>query len=256
MIPVLSTQTLLLLMFVSLCAGFVDGVAGGGGLLTVPALLTVGLPPHIVLGTSKLAGTLGVSSSAWTYIKKGIFNPLYWKAAITASLIGASFGVLANHILSANILKKLLPIVIVGVAIYMLWPKAKNTFNSQINFKPNKFSSSLVASVLSFYDGFIGPGTGSFWVTAVMSIYKLDMVTASGIARFMNLTSSLVALITFISLNSVDYHVGLLMGLGFMLGSYQGAHYAIRFGARFIKPIFMVVVIILAINLGYMEWFH
>lgn len=248
---VFDLQTISILTGFGFLAGFIDSIAGGGGLITLPTLLMVGVPPHLALGTNKLASTFGSFNAARAFIKKKIFNPLIWKAAMVATLVGAIIGVLLAHLIATDILKKFLPILILCVAIYIIFSPLKKLTkpHSRETLKPNTKSSVITGVVLGCYDGFLGPGTGSFWTTIVMSLYKLDLLTASGVARVMNFVSNIVALITFMLLKSVDYKIGICMGIALMLGAQIGAHSAIRFGARFIRPVFLTVVIVMAVRM-------
>lgn len=248
------TNLLLILVSTGFFAGFIDSIAGGGGLITLPTLLAVGIPPHLALGTNKLAGTFGTFRAALTFIKKRVFNPLLWKAAVIATFSGSLFGVLLAHILSADLLKKIIPVIIIGVAVYIACYRPPKVTVHHNDLKPRTKSSVITGSLLGFYDGFLGPGAGSFWTTAVMTLYKVDLLTASGVARFMNFVSNLAALITFMILQNVNYMVGLCMGIALMLGAYVGSHSAIRFGNRFIKPIFLSVVIVTALHMAWQQF--
>ena len=104
----------------------------------------------------------------------------------------------------------------------------------------------LTGGLIGFYDGFIGPGTGAFWMAAAMKLFRLDLVAAAGVARFMNFISNLTALLTFVVFGNIDYAIGLSMGALLMLGSFAGAHSAIRYGAPFIRPVFLSVVLLMA----------
>ena len=104
----------------------------------------------------------------------------------------------------------------------------------------------LTGGVIGFYDGFIGPGTGAFWMAAATKLFRLDLVAAAGVARFMNFISNLTALLTFVVFGNIDYAIGLSMGALLMLGSFAGAHSAIRYGAPFIRPVFLLVVLVMA----------
>lgn len=243
----LELKVIEILVGVGLVAGYVDSIAGGGGLITLPALLSLGIPPHFALGTNKLAGTFGTLNAARAFIKRKIFNPILWKAAIIATLVGAFVGVLLSHFISVDFLKKFIPIATIIVAIYVGFynPHKPLQEKSGAQFKPTTKLSAVTGIILGFYDGFLGPGTGSFWASSMMAIYKLDLLTASAVARFMNCLSSMVALITFMILQNVDYAAGIPMAIGVICGAQLGAHSAIRFGARFIKPLFLIVVVLL-----------
>jgi len=248
-------EIFILLLMVAFLAGFIDAIAGGGGLLTVPALLTAGVAPHETLGTNKLCATFGSFNAARTYIKRGIFQPLLWKAASLATFIGAAIGTVLAHLTSDDVLGKILPVVIVLAAVYMLFPQRKRSQLLSREVKPGTSSSVITGSVLGAYDGYAGPGTGAFWTTLVMAIYKLDIVTASGVARFMNFISNFVSLVTFMLLGHVNYVLGLSMGATLIIGSYLGANAAIRYGAKFIRPVFIIFVIAAAGRVAYVEWF-
>lgn len=250
----LTTHTIIFLSIIGFIAGYVDGIAGGGGLLTVPALLTVGIPPHLALGTNKLAATMGVFNSAMTYVRKKIFEPRYWTAVIIAAFVGALLGTLATQLVSTAGLQKLLPLLIIAVAIYTLWPKKKNYSVSSETLNTKAPSGIVTSTIIGFYDGFLGPGTGAFWTTAAMAIYKIDLLAASGVARFMNFVSNFAALITFMWLSNVNYQVGFTMGISLMIGAYLGANSAIKFGVNFIRPVFISVVLILSVQLVVTQW--
>lgn len=249
--------TAVVLLCAAFLAGLIDSIAGGGGLITLPALLSVGLPPHLALGTNKLAGTFGTFSATRIYVRKGIFRPARWRHAITATFVGALLGAAATRLFSAALLNKLLPLIILAAGAYALWrrPTPTPTTPSGTACRPGGTASVMLGSLLGFYDGFSGPGTGVFWTTLAMKVFKADLVSASGIARAMNFVSNVVALLTFAVLNSVNYALGLSMGIAVMVGASIGARSAIRYGRALIRPIFLAVVIGLAARLAWLEWF-
>lgn len=243
------------LFAVAFLAGMVDAIAGGGGLIMLPALLTAGLPPHMALGTNKLAGTFGTFSSARAFVRKGLFRPPEWRATIVATFAGAAIGTGAVMLVSSEHLSRFIPLLILATAIYMLVPGRLRTAASPSSAVPRKQAGVPLGGLLGFYDGFVGPGTGAFWTTAAMAIFRVDLLHASGIARFMNFVSNLVSLVTFAILSSVDYFLGLSLGLSLMLGAHIGAHSAIHYGAGFIRPIFVLVVMATAARLAWLDWF-
>ncbi|KJF87009.1 TSUP family transporter [Photobacterium leiognathi] len=257
MIEMIEPSTLLILGAVALAAGFIDAVAGGGGMLTVPALLSLGLPPHIALGTNKLAASFASATAAWAYYKKNLFSPRFWIASFIATLIGAITGTLIVNLISSDGLEKALPLVIFAVAIYTIWhPQPKDEHQTLPAVTPKfKGKQWLQGTSIGFYDGIAGPGTGAFWTVSSMILYRLDMLRACGLAKAMNFTSNITSLLTFIILGQVNFALGLTMGVCLMLGAYIGAHSAIRFGAKFIRPVFVTVVLLLAIKLAWQAWF-
>jgi uncharacterized membrane protein YfcA len=247
---------LVILAIVAFAAGFIDAVAGGGGMLTVPALLSLGLPPHIALGTNKLAATFASSTAAFTYYRKRLFKPECWRRAFVATLVGATLGTLVVDMISTEWLEKVLPLVILAAALYTVFHRPPQGENSKVNVGCPKFNRKqyLQGLSLGFYDGVAGPGTGAFWTVSSMALYRLNILLASGLSKAMNFTSNFTSLITFAVLGHINWVLGLTMGVCLMAGAYIGAHSAIRFGAKFIRPIFVTVVSILAIKLAYDAW--
>lgn len=255
---VLDPTVMLLLCSVAFLAGFIDAIAGGGGLLTVPALLTAGLPPHLVLGTNKLAATFGSLTASVTYYRKKLFDPYYWRHALIATAIGACIGVLVVDQISKSTLEKVLPLLILIAAIYSLFAKVQADDQLQLprDTPKNRWSQRLQGLGLGFYDGIAGPGTGSFWMVSTMALYKINLLLTSGVARSMNFVSNGFALVTFAVLGHIHYQLGIAMGLCLMVGSYFGAHTAIRFGSKLIKPLFMLMVMAIALRLIWQTWIN
>jgi len=253
----LEPAMLVVLALVAFAAGFIDAVAGGGGMLTIPALLSIGLPPHIALGTNKLAACFASSTAAVTFYRKKLFSPKLWIHAFFATLVGATAGTMIVDAISTEWLEKAIPLIVLATAIYTIWQKSPPATGNALPEKSNKFTQIQWAQGVSlgFYDGVAGPGTGAFWMVSSMAIYRLNILLASGLAKAMNFTSNFTSFVTFALLGHVNWILGLTMGVCLMLGAYVGAHSAIRFGAKFIRPVFVTVVSIMAIKLAYEAWF-
>jgi|TARA_B110000211_G_scaffold131009_1_gene150495 uncharacterized membrane protein YfcA len=249
----LDPTTLAVLCAAALAAGFIDAIAGGGGLLTVPALLTAGLPPHVTLGTNKLAASFGSLTASYTYYKKNLFSPKFWASSIIATGIGALIGTLVVDHLSIEFLNKLLPIIIIMVACYSLFGSLSTTQGNELpSENPTlKVKQWLQGLALGFFDGVAGPGAGTFWTASNSLLYKMSLLLNCGLARSMNFVSNFISLITFVALGHVNFLLGLIMGLFIMFGAWIGAHSAIRFGGKFIRPVFNTMVILLALKLIY-----
>ena len=246
--------TLAILAVVAFIAGFIDAIAGGGGLLTTPALMTAGLPPHLVLGTNKLSSTFGSATASFTFYRRKLFDPKQWVHAIVGTAVGAAIGAVVAHYLPAEWLNQMLPVIVFGCGLYLLFggtPKAPLDSDAPIK-KKWQLPQGLG---LGFYDGVAGPGTGAFWTASTLLIYPVDLVKASGVARSMNFVSNAVALSVFMFSGQVDYVIGLCMGLAVMLGAYFGAGTAIKGGAKFIRPVFITVVLGLTVRLAWQHWF-
>lgn len=246
-----------LLAVIGLIAGFIDAVVGGGGLLSIPALLTLGIAPHTVLGTNKLAASFGSSMAAWTYYRQHLFKPAFWYIAFIATFVGAALGSLLVYLLDTQWLEKILPLLIIGIAVYSLVsPNAISDTDCQALIQPPpRQKQGLQGLILGAYDGFAGPGIGAFWTVSAGTLYKLPLLHSCGLARAMTFTSNLTALGIFAWLGQVQWQIGLWMGLCMMLGSFIGARCAIKLGLPFIRPLFVLIVLAIAANLVWSAWF-
>ncbi len=242
-------ELIALLAGVAFTAGFVDAIAGGGGLLTVPALLSVGVPPHVLLGTNKLSSTFGSATAAFTFVRKGLFQPRLWQAATASVVVGSTAGALITRLFSAAALKAILPLAVLGASLYLVWPRRKPATRHEPGFRPSRRAKAVAGGAIGFYDGFIGPGTGAFWMAVALKYFRQDIVHAAGTARFMNFVSNACALAAFVALGQVDWALGLSMGLALMVGAWLGAHSAIRFGSPLIRPMFIAVVLAMVARL-------
>lgn len=241
-------ETLLIITGVGLVAGFVDTLAGGGGMMTIPTYLLLGLPPHVAVGSNKLSATLGIANASRIFLRKRLFQPRYWAAALIASTVGAAIGAAAVHFLQAELLRKIFPVIILILVVYLVWPKRRQS-EIKSHVIPNTKTSSIIAVALGFYDGFFGPGTGSIWVALLMSIFRINILEATAIAKLMNFVSNLTALIVFIGYGSVNYTYGVTMGAAMMVGAHFAAHSAFKFGVNYIRWVFISVVSLMAIYL-------
>ncbi len=253
----LETSQWLSLLTVGVSAGFIDAVVGGGGLLSIPALLSMGIPPHMALGTNKLAACFSSFTSAMTYFRQQFFSPTLWYHCAIATFLGAVLGSTIVLMIDNDWLVKMLPIMIIAVALYTaLNPNAIGCKNTQVpQSKPNKLYQWLTGFFWGGYDGFAGPGIGAFWTISSSKLFQLPLLNSCALARSMTLISNLTALLIFLFQSKVNFTIGLAMGMFMMLGSFIGAHFAIRFGSPFIKPIFICVVIIMSIHLAWSAWF-
>lgn len=242
---------LIILFGAGLLAGYIDSIAGGGGMISIPMLLLHGLPPHQAIGTGKFSSTLGIANAARIYISKEIFRPRYWLAAMIATLFGAIVGALLVLMLSSETLEAFIPVMLIILVFYMLWPKKVIIKPHSENFKPPKRSSGILGVILGAYDGFFGPGAGSFWAVILTAIYRIDLVTATAVAKLMNFISNIAGLSIFIWYGKVHFLLGVVMGAGTIIGSYFGSHSAIRFGSSFIRPVLVTVVLSLAFALAF-----
>lgn len=236
-------ENILFLLFIGFITAFVDSIAGGGGLISVPALLSIGLPPQMVLGTNKLQSSVASVISSYEYIRSGKVNMKLLKKIIPFVILGAGFGVVTVRVMPSDWLKPVIIVLLVFVLIYTL---LKKDFGKYENPKPltTGLLSYLIVmcTVIGFYDGFFGPGTGSF-LLFVFLFTGVSFVSAQANAKILNTTSNIVALIVFIKFGFVHYQYGLIMAASGILGAIAGTKVAVTKGSKFVKPIFFVMTV-------------
>ncbi|MCP4747617.1 MAG: TSUP family transporter [Desulfobacteraceae bacterium] len=252
-LPDLTFEIYLLLFGAGLFAGFVDSVAGGGGLISLPALMAAGIPPHMALGVNKLQGSFGTLSAAYNYMKKSNtgFKQLY--PGIVLTLAGAVFGAMAISNLDPFFLKHIIPVLLFIVLIYTFFAKNIGRKKKKALIPQGVFYL-IFGLGLGFYDGFFGPGTGSFWTAAYLVFLGQSMTLSVGYTKVMNFTSNIVALTVFIIGGNVLYGIGLCMAAGQIAGARIGSNLAIEKGVHFIRPLFLCVVFVTLLRMLYQNY--
>lgn len=248
------TFTSHLILFISgLVAGFVDAIAGGGGLIALPALLSVGLPPQLALGTNKFQGSFGTLSATVNFIRKGKVKLSENMTGMAFTFTGAATGAWAIQQIHADFIRHLVPFMLLFVLFYTLMAKDLGMVQAKARMGKNLFFL-LFGFGLGFYDGFFGPGTGAFWTGALLIFMGMDMTKATGTTRIMNFVSNITALTLFIAGGNVLYTVGLIMAAGQVIGANIGSGMAIKRGAPFIRPIFLTMVFLTIVRLTYVNY--
>ncbi|HYH24199.1 MAG TPA: TSUP family transporter [Blastococcus sp.] len=252
----LTAGTLALVLLAALTAGFVDAVVGGGGLVQLPALLLVpGITPVQALATNKLGSVFGTTTSAVTYYRRA--HPDLRTAlpmagvALVSSFAGASVAAL----LPASVFKPVIVVALVGIGAFtILRPALGATTALRHTGRRHHGVAAALGASIGFYDGILGPGTGSFLVFAMVSLLGYDFLAASAKAKIVNCATNLGALLFFVPHGSVFWGLGLLLGAANMVGGYAGARTATSRGSRFIRMAFLVVVTALVLRLGADVW--
>jgi hypothetical protein len=231
---------LAILFFVALTAGFIDAMAGGGGLITIPALLLVQLPPILALGTNKLQGCSGSLTATIAMIRNRQVRLSDVRWLFLTAFLGAAIGTTAVQQIDPKALDAIIPAILMAIGLYfLLAPKA-----GESDSKPRLGSGLyhfLVVPVIGFYDGFFGPGTGSFFSLAGVSLRGQTLIGATAVAKVLNFATNIASLIMFVANGKVLWPVGLAMVCGQVIGAYAGAHAAIKGGARLIRPVIVTV---------------
>jgi len=244
----LPTEIILLLGVVAFIAGFIDSIAGGGGLITLPALLLVGLGPVDALGTNKLQALFGSGAATFAYARKGHLDPRRQVPASSLALVGSAVGAVLASIAPGEFLQALLPFLLIAIAVYFaVKPKLSDT-----DRRERMRSAAFVMTVpplIGFYDGLFGPGTGSFLMLAYVGLAGYGILKATAHTKLLNFASNVGAFLVFASVGAVAWKVGLAMGAMQFLGAQIGSAVAMRSGARLIKPLLVIVCIALAIRL-------
>ncbi|WP_040952100.1 TSUP family transporter [Gorillibacterium massiliense] len=222
-------------------AAFVDSVVGGGGLVSLPVLLSAGLPPHMALGTNKLASSMSSLTSTLSFLKSGKIDLKLVSRLFPFTVVGAAAGTIILQHVPSTFLKPFVAVMLFAVLLYTLLRKGWGELKTYESLTRRSGIYMLLAALfLGAYDGFFGPGTGSFLIFAFLML-GFDFVTAAGNAKVLNFGSNITSLIAFICFGSVNYSVGLLMGIAMIAGSLIGSQVAIRKGHRYVKPLFIAM---------------
>ncbi len=231
-----------------LIAGWVDSIAGGGGLVTIPVLLGFGLSPQVALGTNKFQASFGSFTAASYYVHKGVVDLADARLGIVWTLLGSAAGTLAVQQVRPDFLNLLIPVLLLAIAVYMLVAPAPGDSSGRARMGRSVFYF-LFGFSLGFYDGFFGPGVGSFWAFALIAGLGFDLTRATGYTKVMNFTSNIVSFVLFLLGGFVLILPGVAMATGQIIGARIGSGMVVKRGARFIRPIFIAVVILTTLKL-------
>lgn len=241
----LEPWVLALLGGVGAVAGFVDAVAGGGGTIALPALLAAGVPPIAALGTNKMQSVVGTMAAAFTYWRGGFVSLRTLVIPIIATYAAAVAGAFVVKQVDTSVLNVAVPVALIAVAIYFVFAPRLSDDDRHARLSWPVFVP-LMGAVVGFYDGIFGPGTGSFLTIGFVALFGLGITRAAGNTKVLNLTSNLGALTLFIPAGDVVWPAAIAMAVGQVAGGYLGARTGIRFGAKLIRPVVVVVTLVLA----------
>ena len=245
----LTLEVILMLTAVATVAGFIDAIAGGGGLLTIPAMLLANIPPVLTLGTNKLQAASGALTASITMIKKGVVSPSKMKLAIAGAFIGSVLGTIAVQMSPPDMLEKLIPFLIAAIGIYTLFAPSLGEVEAEPRISESTWQR-VVAPLIGFYDGYVGPGTGMFFALGNVALRGRQIIAATGAAKVLNLSTNIASLIFFIIGGNVLWKVGLAMMVGQTIGAYAGSHMVVKGGSKIIRPV--IVLVCLAMVTKYM----
>ena len=236
----------LILFVVAFFASLIDSIAGGGGLLTTPSMLLVGIQPLNVLATNKFQSCFGTFTSTYNYFKNGLLVDEKKKLYFVLSFLGSGLGTLLVSRISNETLEKIIPILLIGAALFFITNKgpksAKPSSKLLIVFN-------LIVFGIRFYDGFFGPGTGSFFVLSFVIIKGVNIMQATAVTKLLNFASNFAAFIVFAIQGYVIWSLGLTMAVAQIAGAFTGSKIAIKNGEKLVRPVLVVVSILLSIRI-------
>ncbi len=236
------------LVLAAFLAGLIDSIAGGGGLVTLPALLLAGLAPIDALGTNKVQAVFGSGSATVAYGRAGQVDLRAMVPLASVSAAGSAVGALVANVVPGRALEVLIPVALVAVAVYFLVHSDVGAQERARRVSPAVFAATVVP-LIGFYDGIFGPGTGSFFMIAYVGLAGYGILRATAHTKVLNFASNLGALIVFAVSGSMLWGLGLLMGMAQIAGATTGSRMALRHGGRIIRPLLVVTCLAMAVRL-------
>jgi uncharacterized membrane protein YfcA len=241
----LDPSLLIILIVFGFLAGFIDSVVGGGGLIALPVLLFTGMTPPAAVATNKLVGTMGSLTSTLMFYRSGKLDLKSLYKLLPLVFIGSMLGACTVHLMNPEVLKPLMLIMLAAVAIYTVFKKDWGSISTYKKLSIRHFIIfTVLIFVIGFYDGFLGPGTGSFLMFAFLMI-GFDFIKAAGNAKFLNFGSNIAGLLMFMYLGQVNYAYGLPMAFAGIAGAICGSKFAIKRGSGYVRALFITVTLLL-----------
>jgi uncharacterized membrane protein YfcA len=246
-------DVIIFLFFAAVVAGFVDAIAGGGGLITLPSLLLSGVPPLTALGTNRMQSAIGELTAFITFWRNNALAVSGLWIGVLATTVGATAGSFAISLFSTDLLESLLPILMVAITIYAVFSiRLRSAVRAQAVMSTKAFMIFAGLSI-GFYNGFFGPGVGSFWMLAFIALLGLTVKEASIASKPLNMMGNIVSMCFFAYIGAVDLALGLAMGAGQIIGSFAGSHLVLNKGDKIVRPVFITVCFIMTTKLLYVE---
>lgn len=230
------------------CASFMDAIGGGGGIISLPTYLLAGLPMHFALGTNKLSSCIGTVASTVRYVKNGYVDWMLGIPSIALALVGAHLGTKLHLAMDEQYLKIVLLFVLPVIAVILLRKKDLPESRKPMNEWLRRWITWTASLIFGAYDGFYGPGTGTFLLLTFCYLGKIDVRTASGNVKLVNLSSNIGALATSLAAGKVLIPLGLVSAIFSTAGQYLGAGLALKNGSKIVRPVILLVIVLLAIK--------
>ena len=244
----IALHVLILLFFAAFLAGFIDSIAGGGGMITIPAMLLAGIPPLETLGTNKLQSLFGSGSATLAYARAGHVQLREQLPMAAVAALGSVFGAVLATVVPGDGLKAIMPFLLVAIAAYFGLKPNIGDIDQHRRMSVFLFTVTVVPAI-GFYDGVFGPGTGSFFMLAFVTLAGFGVLKATAHTKLLNFGSNVGAFAVFLAYGVVLWKVGFVMGAGQFLGAQAGSRVAMKAGVKVIKPLLVITSIALAIRL-------
>jgi len=244
----LSWELLTFLFFIGIVAGFIDTIAGGGGLIALPALLLANVPPLQALATNKLQGTFGTLTASTIMLSKKMVTWPTIRIAFFMSLAGSVLGTLLVHLVDAELLMLLIPVVLMSIALYFGLSKDAGARERSPRISEKKYQG-LFVPLIGFYDGFFGPGTGSLFTLANVALMGRTLIKATANAKCLNFASNIASLCIFIVTGYISWLIGGAMVIGQIIGARLGSHVVLNHGQQWVRPLIVLVCVLMCIKL-------
>lgn len=235
------------LMMVAFVAGFIDALAGGGGLIVIPALMAVGVPPLSAIATNKVQSTLGTGGAVVAFTRKGHIDFRKFALPAIGAFLGSATGAYLMQLINPAFLAGFIPLLLIAMTVYFLVAPKLSEDDRHSRLGP--IGLFVVFYLIGVYDGFFGPGTGSFMTAALIALGGFGIVRATANTKFLNLAGNLSGLIVWVAGGHVLWVSGSLMAIANILGNQLGAHSAMRFGVRAVRPLLVLMCIVFTIKL-------
>ena len=224
---------------VAVISGFIDSIAGGGGLLMMPALLSAGVPPLFALGTNKLQSVFGTGTALRNYWRAGLVEWSRNRLTVALVFVGAAAGCIVVQAIETRLLNVIIPALLVASALYILLSPRMTDEDAHHRVTSNGYAP--LGGAIGFYDGFFGPGTGTFFTTSLVALRGYGLTKATALTKLFNFTSNVASVLLFALGGHMFWLLGLCMAAGAIVGGWLGSHSALRFGARLIRPLLVAI---------------
>lgn len=242
-----SPDLLMMLLGAAFFAGFFDAIAGGGGLITLPALLLAGASPIQALSTNKVQACFGAATAAFSYSRAGQVDLKSQRLPALIALFAGLFGALLASWLPTETLRVIIPILLIAVALFFALKRGLSDEDQVQRIRPETFIA-LFVPLIGTYDGMIGPGAGSFYMIGFVTLAGYGILKATAHTKLLNLSSNIGGLVIFAIFGATWWLTGIVMGLAQIAGAALGARFAVRFGANVIRPLLVITSVALALR--------